>query len=91
MLPLLRCLPAVASEEDFRFVVGILSETDNLPRARVRELWEPAALAEKDQEIKRCEELWGDKFREACERILVRLQELDDVERGEPQDLTSNP
>jgi hypothetical protein len=74
LLPLFRRLPETVPEEDFKFVVAIESETDDLPLGRVRELWHPDALAEKDREIRRCEELWGEQFRAVCERILLRSQ-----------------
>jgi hypothetical protein len=74
LLPHLREQPDLASAEDFNLTRGIESETDDLPLGSVRELWDPDALTEKDKEIARCEELWGDQFRGACERILLRLQ-----------------
>jgi hypothetical protein len=76
LLPILRKCPGLATEEDFRFVVAIESETDALPRGRVREVWDPAVLPAKDRETAECEELWGDQFRAACERILLKLQQV---------------
>ena len=75
LLPLLHRSPELASEEDFNLVRGIESETDDLPLGRVRELWDSTALANKDSEIARCESLWRDQFRAACERILHRLHD----------------
>jgi hypothetical protein len=37
LLPLFRRLPETVPEEDFKFVVAIESETDDLPLGRVRE------------------------------------------------------
>jgi hypothetical protein len=71
---LLRRSPELASKEDFNLVRAIESETDDLPLGQVRELWDPAALANKDREIARCESLWRDEVRAACGRILQRLQ-----------------
>lgn len=76
MLPLLHRSPALASQEDFNFIRGIDSETDDLPVGRVRELWAPLALASKDREIAQCESLWRDQFRAACERILQSSQNI---------------
>ncbi len=76
LLPLLRRSPELASEEDFNFVRAIESETDDLPLGRIRENWDPEALADKDREIARCESLWRDQFRATCERILQRLPTL---------------
>jgi hypothetical protein len=73
LLPILRRCPEMATKEDFTFVVAIESETDELPRGQVRELWDPAVLPETDQETTKCEELWGDQFRAACERISIEI------------------
>jgi hypothetical protein len=71
---LLHKCPQMTSQEDFNFIIGVDSETDDLPQGRVRELWNAEVLAEKDREIERCEQLWGDRFRAVCERILLRSQ-----------------
>lgn len=73
LLTLLGRSPELASEDDFNLVRAIESETDDLPRGRVREVWGSTALADKDCENSRCESLWRDQFRAACERILQRL------------------
>lgn len=61
---------AVAELEDRRFIIGIASETDDLPVGEVRKLWAPYALKEKDVEIARCEELYKADFLETCRRIV---------------------
>jgi hypothetical protein len=61
---------AIASETDRRTIIGIESETDNLPIGEVRQLWAPSALEEKDLEIVRCEGLWRDEVLAVCRRIL---------------------
>jgi len=48
---------AVADVEDRKSIIGIESETDNLPVGEVRKLWASSALKEKDVEIARAEEL----------------------------------
>jgi len=73
LLPLLRRLPGLPSEEDFNLIRATVSETDDLPLGRVREHWDPAVLARKDRETARCESLWRVQFRGACERIIESL------------------
>jgi hypothetical protein len=63
---------AIADVEDRRLIIGIESETDNLPVGEVRKLWAPSALRMKDVEIARCEELYRPQFLEACKRIVGR-------------------
>ena len=61
---------AIAEFEDRRFVMGIASETDDLPVGEVRKLWASSALKEKDVEIARAEELYRADFLETCRRIV---------------------
>jgi len=61
---------AIANEEDRTLIIGIESETDNLPIGEVRKLWASDALKAKDAEISRAESLWTTQFREACKRIV---------------------
>lgn len=63
---------AIADVEDRRLIIGIESETDDLPVGEVRKLWAPYALKTKDTEIARCEELYPPQFLEACKRIAGR-------------------
>ena len=66
---------AIADVEDRRLIIGIESETDDLPVGEVRKLWAPYALKMKDVEIARCEELYRPRFLEACKRIAGRLRQ----------------
>ena len=58
LLPLVRGPSRIVSPEDFRFIIAVESETDDLPVGNARGFWGTAALSEKDEEIKRCEGLW---------------------------------
>jgi hypothetical protein len=59
-----------------RAFVLIDSETDALPLGTERQHWEPAALAQKDQEIARAE-MWARPFGvEACEDVVRRFGHL---------------
>jgi hypothetical protein len=60
---------AIADVGDRRLIIGIESETDDLPVGEVRKLWAPSVLELKDAEIARCEELYKPHFLEACKRI----------------------
>jgi len=60
-------------EDHFMTFVGIDSETDDLPVGPVRREWAPAALALKDVEIERCEQLYRPRAIEACQRLIGRL------------------
>ena len=61
---------AIAEWEDRRFIIEIESETDHLPVGEVRKLWAAHALAEKDVEILRAEEIYRTHFLETCRRIV---------------------
>jgi len=61
--------------QDFRPFVAIDRETDHLPIGAVRREWNPDALARKDIEIARCEELYRPQVIEDCERLIRRLRE----------------
>jgi len=63
---------AVAELEDRRFIIGLASDTDDLPVGEVRKLWASYALEEKDVEIARAEELYRADFLETCRRIVKR-------------------
>ena len=66
---------AISHVEDRRLIIGIESETDDLPVGEVRKLWTPDALETKDVEIARCEELYKAPFLEACRRIAGPVSE----------------
>lgn len=53
--------------------VAIDSETDDLPIGAVHDLWQPNALALKDLEISRCEQLYRAQSVEACRMLIESL------------------
>lgn len=61
-------------EEHFLPFVGIDSETDDLPIGPVRREWSAEALARKDIEIARCEQLYRNPALDACHTLIERLQ-----------------
>jgi hypothetical protein len=61
---------AIVDVEDRRLIIAIESETDHLPVGEVRKLWALDALAIKDAEIARCEEIYKPQFIETCKRIV---------------------
>lgn len=70
LLPFLRADPTLTMPEDRKILLGIDSETDDLPVGRVREECHPDMLLEKDKEIDRCERLYSAQVRAVCERML---------------------
>lgn len=73
LCPIVHEAPGMVTEADYKLIIAVESETDDLPIGRLRELWHPDVLREKDHEIARCEALWGKQIRAACERILLRV------------------
>ena len=73
LCPIVHQAPGMVTEADYKLIIGVESETDHLPIGRLREQWHPDFLEEKDREIARCEALWGEQIRAACERILLRV------------------
>ncbi len=65
-------------ESIFLTFAAIDSETDHLPVGRCRSEWNPDALALKDLEITRAEELYSEKAREACYELIDHLRPLAD-------------
>lgn len=64
-----------ATDPEFQ-VFGVLdTETDHLPVGRVREFWDPAALAEKDATVRRIEAESRAEVEEACRRLLARYRD----------------
>jgi hypothetical protein len=57
---------------DFLTFVRIDSETDHLPTGEIRTRWSPGALALKDQELAKAEDFFGNRARDACERLIKR-------------------
>jgi hypothetical protein len=72
LLPLLHIDSGIASKDDLNLMIGIDSETDHLPLGKFRENWHPDFLPNKDREVARCQKLYGDQVRSACERILAK-------------------
>ena len=72
LAPMLHANPGLLAKDDFNTIIGIDSETDDLPIGRVRIEWDPGALAEKDSEIARCEQLWRDRILSVCQRLLAQ-------------------
>ena len=68
---------AEIADQSFPFV-AIASETDDLPIGKVRDLWEIDALARKDLQILRCEQLYRTQALEAC---LVLIKHLGQTHR----------
>jgi hypothetical protein len=60
--------------DEFSPFVAIDSETDDLPVGAVRDLWSVDALATKDLEIDRCEQLYRTQALEACSVLVERLR-----------------
>jgi hypothetical protein len=74
LCPLLHQDSTIVSQSDSNTIIGIDSETDHLPVGWVRKHWHPDFLPEKDHEIAHCENLYRDKVRAICERILTWTQ-----------------
>lgn len=73
--PLLRSTTQVADENDLLLMKGVDSETDHLPIGSLHHLWHADVLPTNLKESERCEQLWGDLIRAACERIRIRIQQ----------------
>ncbi len=59
-------------DPDIVTIVGIDSETDDLPDPEHREFWDPHALAEKDIEIEEYFKRAGPVLREACLHLVAK-------------------
>ncbi|HEY2466292.1 MAG TPA: hypothetical protein VGI45_00450 [Terracidiphilus sp.] len=70
LLPLLHADPTLMLPEDRAALIGIDSETDDLPVGRIREEWHPDVLLEKDKEIERYEKRYSVQVRSICKRII---------------------
>jgi hypothetical protein len=62
-------------DPDFRTFVAIDSETDDLPIGESRRYWAADALAKKDIEIARCEDLYRVEACEAASRLVERFSQ----------------
>jgi hypothetical protein len=79
LLPFIHADDSLASTEDRNLIIGIDSETDDLPVGDVRAEWDPGVLAEKDREIAKCESHWGESMKRACERILLQSSQSSEL------------
>lgn len=69
-----RLVDSWATDPEFQ-VFGVLdTETDHLPVGRVREFWDPAALAEKDAIVQGIEAGSRAEVEEACRRLIARYR-----------------
>lgn len=62
-----------ALDADFLPIVGIVSETDELPIGDVRQNWNPDALAELDDEIQETQALYKPTADAACTKLIDRF------------------
>jgi hypothetical protein len=60
-------------DNDFKDFAGICSEVDDLPIGKERENWDPDALAQKENEVRRLAAMYSEVVRKACKRLLTRL------------------
>jgi hypothetical protein len=67
--------PGILSLEEVKLLKGINNETEELPIGLAREHWHPDALLEKDNEIARCERVYGAQIRSICERVKSGLDD----------------
>jgi len=58
-------------------LIAVDSETDHLPVRPVREVWAPAAVAEKNREVAEAEARHRVSVAEACRQILHHLDLID--------------
>lgn len=72
LVPFLQLDPTLVSREDRKTLLGIESETGDLPVGRIREVWHPDLLLEKDREIEKYEKRHGETIRSICERLVRR-------------------
>jgi hypothetical protein len=69
-------------KDQFSAFVAIDSETDDLPVGAVRDLWNSDALALKDLEISRYEQLYRTQVLEACSALIERLRSNQDQRKS---------
>jgi|GEM_PF-1639377 len=58
-------------------LIAVDSETDHLPVGPAREVWAPAAVAEKNREVAEAEARHRVRVAEACRQILHHLELID--------------
>jgi hypothetical protein len=59
-------------DPDFRFFVGIDSESDHMPIGEVRQHWNPEALRVKDAEVAKVEALYREQAFEICRKLIQK-------------------
>jgi Elongation factor Tu C-terminal domain len=62
----------VGSDQDFRFFIGVDSETDHLPLGEVRQRWNPDALLAKDAELADYEARVRERAFAACRSLIQK-------------------
>jgi hypothetical protein len=63
-------------DPDFLVFGALDTETDHLPVGKVRELWDPAALREKDSIVRRIEADARSAVEQACRNIVTRFRDV---------------
>ena len=76
LVPIIRVDSTLVSREDRKAMLGFEKEIEDLPVGRVREVWHPDALLEKDKEIDKYERLYGAQVKSICERLVKKWEPL---------------
>lgn len=76
LVPIIRVDSTLVSREDRKAMLGYEKEIEDLPVGRVREVWHPDALLEKDKEIEKHERLYGAEVKAVCERLVKKWAAL---------------
>ena len=51
LCPMVHRAPAIVTEADYKLIIAVESETDDLPIGRLRELWHPDSLEERTKRL----------------------------------------
>ncbi len=73
LVPYIHQLEKEVDWEVARLIIGVDSESDELPLSEARRYWEISALREKDQLADSCEERVGPAIVEAAKKLLMRF------------------
>jgi hypothetical protein len=65
-------LAPVKTDADFSVFIALDSETDHLPVGEERKNWAASALSEKDEEIRRFENLYRERVFAACRELIKK-------------------
>jgi len=76
LVPIIRVDSTLVSREDRKAMLGFEKEIEDLPVGRVREVWHPDALLEKDKEIEKHERLYAADVAAICDRLLKKWSPL---------------